>query len=444
MRSAAQKVARGVAARGISESGFALPTVMITLLVAFGFGSVVVLSSVAAQQGTTRDHNAKAALAVAEAGVDNVLLRYNRIRTTSPADVCLPVAGSVVGAGGWCPNQVTGTLDRGAFTTQVRPTTGMLEIVSTGTIDGATRRVQVIAHSSGGLQPFGNASVIGLDSLSLNSNAQIDADVATNGNITMNSNAEINCDYAQVGVAGTVVLQSNAEFNCPPPAHGTIALPPVNLGDVATNNSNGRICTLDPIVGQQCNQAWNATTRRLQMNSNSSITLGASGGTYNYFLCQLTLNSNSSLRIAAGAKVRLYFGSPDVAPCTNQSQPLILNSNSQIEPTGAGPLDIALLVVGSDTRATNVTFNSNTQLISCSQSFVLYAPRSAINMNSNSTYCGGMAGKSILMNSNANIQVSPVAQDFELPNTVAGHYVSDDFVECQAVAPTAPSFDAGC
>lgn len=423
-----------------------MPTVMLTLLVAFGFGSVVVLASVAAQQGTTRDHNAKAALAVAEAGVENVLLRYNRIRTTSAADACLPVAGAVAGTGGWCPNQVTGTLDRGTFVTQVRPTptTGTLDIVSTGTIDGATRRVQVVAHSSGGMQPFANASVIGLDSISLNSNAQIDADVATNGNITMYSNAEINCDYAQVGVAGTVITQSNADFNCPPPAHGTIALPPVNLGDVATNNANARICNLDPIVGQECNQAWNSTTRRLQMNSNSSITLGASGGTYNYFLCQLTLNANSSLRVAAGAKVRLYFGTPDTAPCTNQSQPLILNSNSQIEPTGAGPLDIALLVVGSDTRATTVTFNSNTQLVSCNQSFVLYAPRSAVHMNSNSTYCGGLGAKSISMDSNADIAVNSVAQDFELPNTVAGHYVPDDFVECDSVAATAPNFDSEC
>lgn len=430
-----------------SESGFAVPTVLLALVAAFGLATATVIASVSAQKGTTRDQDSKAALSVAEAGAENAMLRYNRIEQdpVATADDCLPLGGSLASApGGWCPNQITGTVDRGSFVYQVRPTLGVIEVVSTGTVSGVTRRVHVFARSSGGIRPFGDASVIGLDSITLDSNAHINANVATNGNITLNSNSGIECDYAEVGVGFGVIVRSNAVFNCPGPFEGSTSLPPVNIGDVATNNANDRICVLDPVLKRSCNQVWNPTTKVLNMSSNSSITLGASGGTYNYFFCRLELDSNSSLYIAGGARVRIYLGSPDFAPCLNQTLPLVLDSNSQIAPTGAGALDVALLVVGSDTRPTSVLFNSNTELISCAQTFVIYAPRSAIEMNSNSEFCGGMAGQSVHLDSNAVINVAGQADDFELPNTVAAHYVRDEFVECSAIAATAPSYEAGC
>jgi hypothetical protein len=421
--------------------GIAMPVVLIALVAAFALASVTVIASVTTQGGTTRDQNTKAALAAADAGVSNAMLRYNTIKTTSAADVCAPVGGTAAsGAGGWCPQQVTGAIDRGAYAFMVKPTATEIEIVSRGTVDGVSRRVDVVARSSGGIQPFGSAGVIGLDYINLNSNANLNANLATNGDITLNSNSAINCNYAQIGVGHQVIQNANTSISCPA-AQGTISLPPVNPGDVATNNSNGRICNLDPISGELCAQAWNPATKVLQLNSNSSITLGSSGGTYNYFFCQLTLNSNSSLYIAGGATVRIYFGTPDTAPCLNQASPLNLNSNAKILPTGAGPVDIALLVVGSDTKATNITLNSNTQLISCPQSFVLYAPRSALTFNSNNQFCGGLAAKSLLFNSNSG-GVNNAGTQFQLPNTVAGHYDPEEYVECSTAAVTPP--DAEC
>ena len=430
-----------VTVRGRAEDGSALPVVLLALVVVFALASVTVMGSVNSQRGTTRDQNTKAALAAADAGVSNALLRYNTIKTTSSADICKPVGGTTAsGAGGWCPVAATGSIDRGGYTVAVKPTATQLEVVSTGTVDGVSRRVHVVANSSGGLQPFSAAGVIGLDFINVNSNAHLTGNVATNGNIQLNSNSSINCTSAQVGVGRQVLQNANTTITCPT-TQGTISLPPVNPGDVATNNSNGRICTLDPISGQQCNQAWNATTRILQLNSNSSVTLGASGGTYNYFFCQLTLNANSSMYIAGGATVRIYFGSPDSAPCLNQSSPMNLNSNSKILPTGAGPVDIALLVVGSDTKSTSINLNSNTQLVSCPQSFVLYAPRTAVTFNSNSQFCGGLAAKSLLFNSNFG-GVNNAGTQFQLPNTVAGHFAPEDYVECAVVTGATPS--TGC
>ena len=431
----------------MGESGFAVPTVLLALVAAFAVATVTVVASVSAQHGTTRDQDAKAALGVAEAGVENALLRYNRTEQNPVAatDDCAPVGGTAATApGGWCPQSTTGTVDRGTYVFQVRPTLGEVEVVSTGTVNGVTRRVDVVARSSGGIQPFGDADVIGLDSITLVGNAVISANVATNGNISMYNNTQLTCDYAEVGPGYAAVEYNNSQFNCPGPVFGSTFLAPVNIGDVGTNNANGRICNLDPVLGRTCAQVWNPTTKVLNLTANSSITLGASGGTYNYYFCRLEMDSNSSLYVAAGARVRIYLGGPDSGTCLNQTTPLLLDSNSQIAPTGAGALDVAILVVGSDTRATTVQFDSNTQLISCAQTFVVYAPRSAINMNSNTAFCGGMAGKSVQIASNGSVSVAGNASGFELPNTVAAHYVRDEFVECTAVAAAAPTYEAGC
>jgi hypothetical protein len=83
---------------------------------AFAVATVTVVASVSAQRGTTRDQDAKAALGVAEAGVENALLRYNRTEQDpeAAADDCAPVGGTAaIAPGGWCPTQITGTVDRG-------------------------------------------------------------------------------------------------------------------------------------------------------------------------------------------------------------------------------------------------------------------------------------------------------------------------------------------
>ncbi|HEU4907189.1 MAG TPA: hypothetical protein VFT19_13895 [Solirubrobacterales bacterium] len=428
-----------------SERGFAVPTVMLAMLASFGLGTAVVVSSVGAQKGTVRDQNTKAALGAAEAGVANALLRFNRIEATSP---CTPVGGSATGAGGWCPVNVSGPIDRGEFTYAVRPTETELEIVSVGSVDGATRRVNAIAQSAQGgekgLAPFGEASVVGLDGILLNANATINASVATNGDIGLNSQSKVICESAQVGVGHGLNPNNNGTVTCPV-AQGTTTLPPVNPGNVANENSNDRICKLDPLTpASDCSWAWNSSQKTLILNSGAALTLGASGGEFNYYFCQIILNSNSYLHIAGGAKVRIYFGAPE--DCNNQSSPLIINSNSKIQPTGAGAPDLAILVLGSEKRNTYINLNSNAILFNCDQSFVLYAPRTQLTINSNTHVCGGVAAKSIIVNSKSSISASNNASEFELPNTESQYFLGygqPEFVECTSTAAASPP-DSGC
>ena len=106
------------------------------------------------------------------------------------------------------------------------------------------------------------------------------------------------------------------------PTRARLSLPPVNQGDVATNNSNGRFFTQDPYTGGA--PTWNPTTRELSLSSNKTLTLGGS----NYSFCKLTMSRNSSIFVTAGATVRLYFDSPEHCGYPSGTTQLSVNSNA--------------------------------------------------------------------------------------------------------------------
>lgn len=455
MRTSLKRALSNRARFAAGESGFAVPTVFMALVAAFGLGTATVIASIGAQTGTVRDQDTKQALAAAEAGIANAMLRFNRIATTSAADACRPVGGMAPGAGGWCSTPVTwppvtSPVDPGTggrytywvrYTPAAGPTPAQIKVVSTGTVDGVSRRVTATADTiSKGYQPFGGgAGVIGLDSIFLHSGnpvgATIEGNVATNGNIGLSNGGTLDCDFAHANAFSP----NDGNSTCSPTPE-PVSLPPVNPGNVETTNSNSRICTLDP-----CKTAtWSAATKRLSFQSGGGITLGAPGGEFNYALCKLTLGSNSYLHVAAGARVRIYLLAPD--RCANEAQPLVLNSGSKIQPTGAGVADLAILIVGAPPPVTtSAIFNADSSLFDCNQAFVLYAPRTDVVFNSRTEICGGMAAKSIVLNGGTAIRASDVAQDFELPNEqVPSHYGEPhDFVDCR-VQPTTASPDSGC
>lgn len=432
-----------------SEAGFAVPTVLMAMVATLALGAAAVTASITSQRGTVRDQNSKQALAVAEAGVANALLRFNRVRNTDATNRCAPIGGTAPGAGGWCPQTVGPvSYDRGTYSYRVRATEAsgtdpaQVLVVSTGTVDGVSRRVSIKADTaSGDFRPFsGLASVIGLDGILLNAYSNITAGVASNGDIGMHTGSVIDCDYLGVGI-GHGLNPNNGTATCPV-TEDTVSLPPVNPGTVATDNNNDRICA---VGGDPCNKAsWNATTKRLTLNGGGgSITLGAPGGQFNYAFCKLTLNANSYVNVAVGAVVRIYFLAPE--QCSGETQPLVLSSGSKIQPTGAGLGNLALLVVGSDSIATSVILNADSILFDCEQAFVLYAPRTLLTLNANTEICGGVAMKRITLNEGVDIQASQAADDFELPGeVVVAHYGRPhDFVEC---TPAATSSDpaSGC
>ncbi len=447
------------------QRGFAVPTALLMTIAATGIVSVGVMTTVRTQSGTVRDQGTKSALQVAEAGVSEALLNLNR----SSVSPCVGLASG----SGWC-GPVTGAFNGGTFAYYVFPTDGApcpppgqnqtapsrLEVVASGDFggDGVTRRVNVTACSASGAGIFSDATVKGKDEINLDSNAEVHTNTATNGDINLNSNAKL-CGGATVGVGKHLNQNGNSQhtsdFECTQPTSDVgeeeLTLPPVNQGDAATNNQNGNFFTVNPVSGNKADACWNGLNadgtagtcgaRELVVENNSSVTL--QGGVYSF--CKLTLKSNSSLFVAAGAEVWIYFDSPDSPEgcgLPDGTVQLEMLSNSRITSNSGGATKINLLFVGSPTLSTSALLNSNTAVNgSCEQNFVIYAPRTDVVLNSNSTYCGAIAGKTIHLDSNARVYTDSSVANWQLPNTPP-HYEVARFVECGSVTTGVPN--AGC
>jgi hypothetical protein len=459
---------RRIAQRLRADDGFALPTVTLLLIAAFAVVTVGAMASIHTQRGTVRDQQTKAALQLAETGVNEAVLYYNRL-TPSPTNPCSPVSSSPPGAGRWCQAPAR-SLNGGAYSYQVQvppmdaqgrfvpDSNGNIElkVVGTATMGGATRRVLVDAKSLSD-NPFGgDYQVKSAGDITLDSNASIHAGTATNGDITLNSNAR-QCGAASVGVGHRLVTPGSGsggyytDGDCQ--SRGTtygqedLTLPPV--GQVPTTTNNDRFFSLDPVSGNSGNACWNMLKadghagtcgpRQLDIKSNTSVTLGGSV----YVFCKLTMNSNTSLVVSSGHKVTIYFDSPENCNYPSGVVQLDMSSNSRITSNGGGHADVQLLFRGSPTRQTILHMSSNTDLdAACEQNFVVYAPLSDIVLNSNSTYCGALAGHTIHLDSNADLRTRG---DYDLSlQPPVPYYQPADFVECRSVAASSPNFDAGC
>jgi hypothetical protein len=303
--------------------------------------------------------------------------------------------------------------------------------------------------------------------MSLSSNSIIHTGTATNGHLELNGNAK-QCGPASVGVGKEITHASNTEHHsdalCTTPASSyskqELTLPPVNQGDAPTNNDNHRFFTLDAVsgingtTGSKSDACWNGVradgkttktcgNRELRVDGNSAVTLGGSI----YSFCKLTLRSNSNLYVAPGAKVTIYFDSPEACGYSSGVTQLDLSSNTRITSAKGDAISVAMLFVGSDTRQTKIQLNSNTSVNGpCDQNFIIYAPRSDIDFDSNSHFCGAVAGKSVHLDANVEIWTASGTDDFNLPGVeipeTAAHYTPYRFVECSAVAVEPP--DAGC
>ncbi|MFN2612845.1 MAG: PilX N-terminal domain-containing pilus assembly protein [Solirubrobacterales bacterium] len=461
------KLRRGAVITG--EEGFALPTVMLMMVAALALATAAAVTSISSQRGTVHDQQQKSAFAAAESGLSDAMLRFNLNAAGTP---CAPVSGSVPDAGGWCAPV---DLSQGVNGSTVRywvhppsatpsrrcpasPTSGAcMEVVSIGTLNGVTRRIDATATSASGQPLFFDAAVKAQNWIHMDSNAEVHSGVATNGDITLNSNAK-QCGAASVGVGHALSTNANAAYysnpNCTQPTSSylqqPLTLPPVNQGDAPSRNDNGRLFSLDTISGNKSDACFNGVkgdgsagscgARELSINNNSSVTLGGSI----YSLCKLTMGSYSKLYTAVGANVKIYFDSPEACGQPSGTVQMQLSSNTRITTPSTSASSVALLFVGSTSRATSIQLNSNTAADAlCQQNFVIYAPLTDINFNSNSYYCGAVAGKTVQLNSYSVITTGAGTSGFTLPNTAA-YYIVDPtgYVECSAAATSPPN--GGC
>jgi hypothetical protein len=430
MRALASRLRRA----GGAEDGMAIAAVVTLIGIGLAVTGAAVMATNSAIGGTTRDERSKDALAAADAALQLALFRQNQVDTNTTYPCVVVGAGGDLFAGsaaadGWCP-AVTGDVGDATWSYRASPagvsgTTKSFSIVATGNTNGVIRRVEVSAETPTATSVFANNTVVGRDWINLDSNAEINGNASTNGNITLASNSRL-CGYAQVGPGKVVTPQSSQCAQYQPPTQGTISLPPVDPGLLANATSTNLFFAPeknpgDTISGNQAEVTWNATTRSLTIDGNSSLTLG--GGDYK--LCRLSLKSNSVLYVAESRNVRIFFDTPENCGLPSGTAQISMDSNTRVGPTSANPASLALIVLGSETLQTRVELDSNSE---STMPLIVYAPRSVIDIDSNSTYVGAIAGQSIDINSNAEIRSHQDASNFQLP--VLLHYRQARYVEC--------------
>ena len=418
-----------VVAMARDESGVALALTIMVITIGLALASIGSIAAMSSLRNSTRDSGSKEALAVAEAGLQQALLRHNKILTDDIFRCLVPGAtGELIPgyelANGWCP-RISGSVGGGTYSYQVKPVELLgslgdefkVEIVSEGTVDGETRRITTEAYSSTGAPAFADANVMGVEALEFNGSGRIDSTVATNSDIVIGGSSDL-CGDAKHG-EGRAIIGTGSGGLCSGfiEAEQRLSLAPPDPGNVFTENDNGRFFTEDTKTGSV---TWDATTRTLTLGGNGSLTLGGA----NYGICRLTMDGNSNIYIADGAVTRLYFDSPENCGLAAGATQFSMTGNSQISVTSGSAADAGLIFVGSTTTPSTISLQGNGR----ANELMLYAPNSDILIGGNANYTGGIAGKTLIHSGSGTIRGDSSVLDFEVG--VQSSFLPERFIEC--------------
>ena len=437
----------------------ALPTAIFATVASLALAGAAVMSSVDVQQGTKHDSASKSAIAAADAGASVALLRLNRYASAfSGSTPCLGVSGETLvltGAApdGWCP-EVAGTVGSSSYVYRATPSVvgGTMSVVATGTADAVSRRIAVTFNTTTVGSALANEGVIGEDDVVIDNNADARVGIGTNGNIHVYNNGNV-CGNVRHGIGKKAEFDNNGtQCQGYQVGEGNVSLPPVSSfvpTDIATNNSNFRLvtctkttpvkeptgCQTDTYSGKWTSTVpWNPTTRTISASNNTTLTLG--GG--DYFVCKLTISNNSHLVMADGAKVRVFFDTPENCGLEAGAKQIDVNNNADVTSTGyqpeLGKFDVpGFYVMGSTTIPTTIEFSNN----SGTNEFVLYAPNTDIVLENNAVYKGVIAGKTVHLDNNAIVEQD---DGFEAPQIGgATIYERQSYVECTGTAASPPN-----
>lgn len=417
-----------------SERGFALPAVLMIIVAGLGLSGAAVAASIQTQSGSIRDEGSKDALAAADAGIQIALYRQNKIATSSTLPCVVLGSGTDLVPGtaladGWCPAW-TGTVGGRSYTYRVKPwiligttQTGVkreLSVVSVGTADNVSRRVDVVATAKDGSGVFGDFSAVGIDGVTINSSSNIGSSDATtnaasNGSITTAGSGYL-CGDAKHGVGQGFSGDQCSGYQV---FEEELSMPPVDPGIAWTDNSNGRFFAQDPKKG---NVTWNPTTRTMTMTGSGRVTLGASDKPYSF--CQLNMSGNSQLIVADGSVVTIIFHSPET--CGQTGNPVLqvnMTGNTQFVTTSGNPYDLRVVMTGSDSIPTKAHFTGNS-----GSELTIYAPKTDIELWGSTTYSGAVVGKTLTVGGNATFLNDDRAGQSQIP--ISTVYRRDRYVEC--------------
>jgi hypothetical protein len=455
------------------ERGMALPVALFAMISSMALVGAAVVATTDVQSGAHRDDSSKSALAAADAGANIARVRQARYAfVLNSANPCLAMSSGklqksfseVVGGQKWCP-AMSGSTGEGQYTYRVSPVGTNcggeeLCVVSTGTVDGISRRIEVTFKRSGiatneaehtgeqlreqilntkkeeqvalvnqewekatkkkeelqqqlekAASSLGVEGFIGRDGITISGNADIRVGVGTNGNIETSGSANV-CGNIRYGI-GKKWIKSGAVKQCPgyKITEGNVNLPSVSSfipSNIATVNSNNRIttctstnvpvnCQKDGYTGNwKSKPPFDSKRREINLSGNETLTVG--GG--DYWLCAINFSGNTQIIMAQGARVRFFFDTPE--HCNNNYNQLSFSGNQQISATGYQPQSgqfqmPGFYFLGNAAGTSQINLSGNSQ----TNEAVIYAPDSTINISGNSTWKGIIVGRRIAMSGSA-------------------------------------------
>jgi hypothetical protein len=420
------------------QRGIAVPTAMMALIASFALASVAVLSTVNVQRGSIRDHDAKEAIAAADAGANVALLRLNRfLSKISSTNPCVGPNGEAQAAsGGWCPSSATESVGGAVFSYRVSAysPSGGLDIVSVGSSDGVSRRVNVALKAISGDNVFLDEKLIGEDAIDIEgSSVRIETDIGTNGDIDANAHP-ILCGNARHGIGkdGPTPTcdgkETEATKTLPP------IVPPANL---ATENDNCRLskdCTglkagLIDSFSKNGTKYWDPVTREIEITGNGTLTMN--GG--DYFVCSISIQSGK-IYMPVGSHVRIFVDTPQNCQMSPGATQVEVAGGGNITSTGYNPgqgyFEVPGIYVLGD-GAVKLEGNSGGNEV------IVYAPKSHIDIGGSASWNAMIAGKSMTIHGNVLItsdsRIKPPDQNF------ASLLQRTRYVECAGASASPPN-----
>ena len=447
------------------ETAIAMPIVLAVLSVVTVLALVAATAAIRANHQSFRERNSVRALQAAAAGIQaannqNTLLQPPPgscvVKTGSKLDVRDDAAIIHDSGGDWCPLQPAEDLgDNASYTVQSTigtPYTAngqhlvQREIVSTGTVNGITRRVDVItsAASAAPLFPTGFAAV-SLDPISWGNTMMAKGNVGSNGSVSLFNQAVICGDVTTLKPATTTTSNTASVCGSRIQTEDKFVLDPVDQGP-SPDASNGRLTYLTTpgkIPGPSddgCTSCsgvtWDAGTRSLALSGSATLTLGGSS----YKFCKVTLRNQSQLKVAVSARVKIYLEKPEnCSPSLVDRGSMILSHSSALLNLNSTPTAMQVYLIGSPSIPTRLEFGnafSSEILVS------IYAPYSSVYLHNAVHLTGALAAKSIPVDNNASITYDPRVGGI-VGGGIPVYRATRSWIECTA-KPTGAAVNSGC
>lgn len=451
-----------------SQRGNVLITALGALTIIGILTATVATVSVRLNDTSTASRDSKRALSAADAGIEAAVYRLNH-QNAQTGTKCFTNA-LVDPVSGECPGYSQDLGNGTSYTYYVTPELSTTDkcaglpvtmstqngiqtivqrcVTSIGFANGQRRRVQARIASYQGAPVFPKPGILGLNSVTSVNNSSVVGYLGSNGKITLGNNTS--ASTLELGINGTYQIGTGSVINSivrRTAAQGDFVLAPINFGNSATVNDNGRIVSSPPLDSSTGTTYTNTTAspRALNMTTGGSLTLG--GGTYNF--CKVTMANNTTINIAAGAKVRLYIDSPD-----RQGSGCIPSgmTAAQARTAGWGGMTMGqgsnwvnnnredseqIYIYGYNDGSQIITFNNSAKL-----NFAIVAPQTKLIFGNSGVMNGGVAAKDVEFKNGASFTWGTSLADLRA-DTLALYYKTA-WKECRQIPTVAADPESGC